>query len=115
MDTFDNDTDEEGDQSNNEDSEEDAEASAAQLETPPRNAKSKNKGKASNSISTVQSIPADLLRTLLQHHFSDKKLKVGTEASLLVGKYLDTFVREALARAAFERTEADGGDFLEVS
>lgn len=36
-------------------------------------------------------------------------------------KYVETFVREALARAAFERAEvrgeggARGGDFLEVS
>ena len=37
----------------------------------------------------------------------------------MVGKYMETFVREAIARAAFERSEAGGkgigGDFLEVS
>ena len=35
----------------------------------------------------------------------------------MVGKYIETFVREAIARAAFERSEAEGGlggQFLEV-
>lgn len=47
-------------------------------------------------------------------------MKIGREANTLVGKYLDTFVREAIARAAFERNQADeatgtGDGFLEVS
>lgn len=111
MDRFDDDTEDDEDEDDNDD---DDETLPAGLATPPRGAKSKNKDKASTSVSTAQSIPADLLRTLLQHHFTDKSTKVGTEASLLVGKYMDTFVREALARAAYERSEADGGDFLEV-
>lgn len=46
-------------------------------------------------------------------------MKIGTEANTLVAKYLDTFVREAIARAAFERNQADeatgtGDGFLEV-
>ena len=41
------------------------------------------------------------------------------DANVLVGKYMETFVREAIARATFERSEVDGGglggEFLEVS
>ncbi|MCJ1356615.1 MAG: hypothetical protein MMC33_006610 [Icmadophila ericetorum] len=63
-------------------------------------------------------IPPELLTWLLQHHFTDKSTKVGKEAKGPIGKYMETFVREALARAAFERSETDGGksraEFLEV-
>lgn len=67
-------------------------------------------------------IPPALLTKLLHHHFKDDKMRIGKEANGLVGKYLETFVREAIARAAFERSDAQGeggggvaGDFLEVS
>ncbi|MCJ1256231.1 hypothetical protein MMC24_004052 [Lignoscripta atroalba] len=64
-------------------------------------------------------IPPKLLTKLLHHHFDDEKTRIGKDANALVGKYMETFVREALARAAFERNETDGGkgrggDFLEV-
>jgi len=48
-------------------------------------------------------------------------MRIGKGANAAVGKYFETFVREAIARAAFERAEAVGsaggrGDgFLEVS
>lgn len=48
-------------------------------------------------------------------------MRIGKEANAAVGKYFETFVREAIARAAFERAETVGsaggrGDgFLEVS
>jgi len=65
-------------------------------------------------------IPPQLLTKLLHHHFSDEKTRIGKDANAVVGKYMETFVREALARAAFERSEAEGsrgrgGDFLEAS
>ena len=64
-------------------------------------------------------VPPKLLTKLLHHHFENDKTRMSKDASLLVGKYVDTFVREAIARATFERTEAggdgSGGDFLEVS
>ncbi len=46
-------------------------------------------------------------------------MKIGKEANTILGKYFDTFVREAIARAAFERSQADeatgtGDGFLEV-
>lgn len=67
-------------------------------------------------------IPAKLLTRLLHHHFQNDKTKVAKDANTVVAKYVDVFVREAIARAAFERAEADtaGGGrnandgFLEV-
>ena len=60
-----------------------------------------------------------LLTKLLHHHFQDDKFRIGKEANGVVGKYMETFVREAIARAAFERSEAGGtgigSNFLEVS
>ena len=65
------------------------------------------------------SIPSELLSRLLKHHFTDEETGIGKDAKAVVSKYLETFVREALARATFERSEAEGnggrgGDFLEV-
>ncbi|KUL90291.1 hypothetical protein ZTR_02038 [Talaromyces verruculosus] len=68
-------------------------------------------------------IPPKLLTTILHHHFQNKKTKITKDANEVVAKYMDIFVREALARAAFERADAaskDGGGryagdgFLEV-
>jgi len=60
-------------------------------------------------------------RRLLYEGFEDKDMKIGKEAMSVVGKYVETFVREALARAAFEREEGDeelgrgrGDGFLQV-
>ena len=64
-------------------------------------------------------MPPALLTKLLHYHFQDDKVRIGKEANGVVGKYMETFVREAIARAAFERSEAGGkgigDDFLEVS
>ena len=71
-------------------------------------------------------IPPALLTRLLHHHFSTKgNVRISKEANGAVGKYMETFVREAIARAAFERAESvekngEGGrrvagEFLEVS
>lgn len=67
-------------------------------------------------------IPAKLLTRLLHHHFQNEKTKVAKDANTVVAKYVDVFVREAIARAAYERAETDsaGGGrrpadgFLEV-
>lgn len=63
-------------------------------------------------------IPPALLTRLLSH-FQNDKFRIGKEANGVVGKYMETFVREAIARAAFERREAGqagiDGQFLEVS
>ena len=56
-------------------------------------------------------IPPKLLTRLLYEGFEDKEgLKIGREAMALVGKYVETFVREALARAALVRGGEDGQD-----
>ena len=59
-------------------------------------------------------IPPKLLTTLLNHHFRDEDTRIGKDANALVIKYMETFVREALARAAFEKNDAGERDFLEV-
>ncbi|KAF9885538.1 hypothetical protein FE257_012866 [Aspergillus nanangensis] len=64
-------------------------------------------------------VPAKLLTKLLHHHFQNGKTKIAKDANEVVAKYVDVFVREALARAAYERSEGGGGSsvadgFLEV-
>lgn len=57
------------------------------------------------------SIPLALIHTLLIHHFNDKdKTRISQDAKASVGKYIDTFVREAIARSAFERREKAAED-----
>lgn len=54
-------------------------------------------------------IPPKLLTRLLHHHFRSEKTKIAKDANEVVAKYVDIFVREALARAAHERAETQGG------
>ena len=68
-----------------------------------------------------ESIPPDLLTRLLHENFKEESTRLSKDANKAVGKYMETFVREALARAAFARVEIEeqngrgGGDgFLEV-
>lgn len=75
-----------------------------------------------DSAETAPAIPPQLLVKLIHAHFEDPNTKMSKAASGAVGKYMETFVREALARAAFERSEeaerlgGGGRDmFLEVS
>ncbi len=59
-------------------------------------------------------VPLALIHTLLNHHFSDKdKTRISQDAKAVIGKYVDTFVREAIARSAFERQEKGAGDAAE--
>lgn len=56
-------------------------------------------------------LPLALVHTLLNHHFSDKdKTRISQEAKAVIGKYMDTFVREAIARSAFGRQENSAED-----
>ncbi|CAI7666443.1 unnamed protein product [Penicillium pancosmium] len=70
--------------------------------------------------SSDPTIPPKLLTRLLHQHFSNEKTKVAKDANSIVAKYVDVFVREAIARAAYERAETDNGGkgagdgFLEV-
>ncbi|KAL8927613.1 MAG: hypothetical protein Q9172_001323 [Xanthocarpia lactea] len=67
-------------------------------------------------------IPPKLITRTLYHQLGKadgNDMKIGKEANIILGKYFDTFVREAIARAAFERSQADeatgtGDGFLEV-
>jgi len=78
-------------------------------------------GKESEDVTTSDpAIPGKLLTRLLHHNFQNEKTKIAKDANEVVAKYIDVFVREALARAAYERAEGGGGGgtvgdgFLEV-
>ena len=61
---------------------------------------------AENAEENEPVIPLPLIHTLLNYHFSNKdKTRVSQDAKAAIGKYFDTFVREAIARSAFERQE----------
>lgn len=67
-------------------------------------------------------IPPKLLTRLLHHFFTSDKTRIAKGADAAVAKYIDTFVREAIARAALERAETNeitgkkgiANSFLEV-
>ena len=72
-------------------------------------------------LSSEPAIPPKLLTKLVHHHCKGQKTKIAKDANEVVAKYVDVFVREALARAAFERAEGGkgvergvGDGFLEV-
>lgn len=56
-------------------------------------------------------IPPDLLTRILHEFFEKEGTRITKEANNAVAQYMDTFVKEAIARAAAERP----GGFLEVS
>jgi hypothetical protein len=48
-------------------------------------------------------IPLSLLHRILHHNFRDKdKTRITTDAKEVLGKYVEVFVREAIARSAYE-------------
>ncbi|KAH8819194.1 CENP-S associating centromere protein X-domain-containing protein [Xylogone sp. PMI_703] len=63
-------------------------------------------------------IPPKLLGRLLHEFFKHDNTRINQDAGVAIGRYMETFVREALARAAFakegEDGERDGSEFLEV-
>jgi hypothetical protein len=63
-----------------------------------------------------EKIPPELLTRLLHEFFKEDGTRISQDANVAVGRYMETFVREALARAAHMRAGmAEGGDgFLEV-
>ncbi|KAM7203964.1 centromere X protein [Rhypophila sp. PSN 637] len=60
---------------------------------------------------TRKTIPPELLTRLLHAFFEKDETRITRDANDAVAKYVDVFVREAIARAAVERR---GGGFLEV-
>lgn len=62
-------------------------------------------------------IPQALLARLLHEGFEDKGTQIQKGAMELTAKYMEIFVREAIARARFERSDAQRGGndgFLQV-
>lgn len=57
-----------------------------------------------------QKIPPDLLTRILHEFYEKDGTKITRDANNAVAKYMDVFVKEAIARAAAERE----GGFLEV-
>lgn len=57
-----------------------------------------------------KSIPKALLTRLLHEYFAKEATRLSRDANTAVGKYVDIFVREAIARTAVEKP----GGFLEV-
>lgn len=54
------------------------------------------------------SIPVPLLHRIMHEAFADKdRTKLAKDARVLVSKYVEVFVREAIMRSAFERGERD--------
>lgn len=58
---------------------------------------------------TRPAVPLPLLARLLQEGFVDKATRIEKGALELTGHYIETFVREAIARAAFERGDSTQG------
>lgn len=58
-----------------------------------------------------KTIPAALLTRMLHDFFGKEATRISRDANEAVRKYVDVFVREAIARAAVEKR----GGFLEVS
>ena len=67
-------------------------------------------------------LPPDLIQVLLQEFFTKPNTRVKKDARAAVGRYMETFVREGIARCVWARSEGeeggeDGGGvggFLEV-
>ena len=71
----------------------------------------------SNDAGEEPAIPHNLLVRILHEHFKHPDTRISKDAMSGITKYIEIFVREALARADWERskTGGDDGGFLEVS
>lgn len=70
-------------------------------------------------LTTAHPIPAPLLARLLHENFEDPNTQIQKGAMTLTGRYMEIFVREALARAKHERGRSAKNDgisdgFLQV-
>ncbi|KAL9580737.1 MAG: hypothetical protein Q9212_004318 [Teloschistes hypoglaucus] len=78
----------------------------------------------SNAQDAPPLIPHALVTRLLHHHLGktadSEPMRISKEANKVVARYVETFVREAVARAELERRQADdeagvrGDGFLDV-
>jgi hypothetical protein len=94
---------------------EEEESTLASAHRKARSTTSTSKQKKSTLEDGPPPIPVKLLTRLLYEGFEDKDMKIGKEAMSLFGKYVETFVREGLARAIAEREEEDGPNGGRVS
>ncbi|KAH0538439.1 hypothetical protein FGG08_004987 [Glutinoglossum americanum] len=74
-----------------------------------------------SQVDPSPTIPAKLLSRILHEHFEDERTRISKDANAAVGRYIEVFVKEALARAVEERKKdgSSGGgamrdSFLEV-
>jgi centromere protein X len=58
-----------------------------------------------------EKIPEQLLTRILHDFFQQDGTRISKDANATIGRYMEIFIQEAIARAAAER----GGGFLEVS
>ncbi|ATY65716.1 hypothetical protein CCM_00241 [Cordyceps militaris CM01] len=70
----------------------------------------KSAAAAAGDSTADKSIPKDLLTRILHDLFEKDATRVSRDANAAVGKYVDVFVREAIARSAVEKRSG----FLEV-
>ncbi|KAF9695447.1 hypothetical protein EKO04_006539 [Ascochyta lentis] len=75
--------------------------------------------RAVEPLTTAHPIPAPLLARLLHENFEDPNTQIQKGAMTLTGRYMEIFVREALARAKHERARSARNDgildgFLQV-
>lgn len=68
-------------------------------------------GEDDDDAEPEKTIPPELLTRILHEFFEKDGTRITKDANSSVAKYMDIFIKEAIARAA---TERDGG-FLEVS
>ncbi|KAI0878500.1 CENP-S associating centromere protein X-domain-containing protein [Hypoxylon argillaceum] len=63
-----------------------------------------------DDVETKKTIPPELLTRILHEFFEKDGTRISKDANKAVAKYMDIFVREAIARTAVEK----GSGFLEV-
>ncbi|KYK55283.1 Centromere protein X [Drechmeria coniospora] len=65
---------------------------------------------AEEQAESEKTIPKDLLTRVMHEFFAKDATRISRDANAATGKYVDVFVKEAIARAAVEKR----GGFLEV-
>ncbi|KAI9675755.1 MAG: hypothetical protein M1817_001122 [Caeruleum heppii] len=88
-------------------------ASAARTSRPTATDAADDDDDGSSTLEASATIPPQLLTKLLHAHFKEDGMRMSKDANAVVGKYMETFVKEALARAALERSEAAEGSMVE--
>ncbi|KAF4507225.1 hypothetical protein G6O67_005887 [Ophiocordyceps sinensis] len=85
-------------------------ASSNPFESSDDQAEGEPEPEAGEQAEADKSIPKDLLTRVLHELFAKDATRISRDANAAVGKYVDVFVREAIARAAVDKRSG----FLEV-